>query len=256
MNSKNIHFALQAELENEIDPAQIKLWPSIRQRLAMRKRSLFQQGDFLMKPNFARKFTLGHTALTVLAVVAVFALLLASPQGRAFAESLLQFFTRAQSDSLPSQAVDTYPEPPRDKSLVDAEQLAGFSVLTPSTLPEGLNFYGASYDEKLKAVVQQFGFTPEDIRLSLRQQPFTTPEACSLCGLIGASAPLDAVSVADVPGEYLEGVWELTDNGPVWRNDPYLKTLRWQKDGMAFELIYMGTELEKNALIALAESIN
>src|SRR5262249_4807363 len=128
------------------------------------------------KQNAVQKFTWGRMALVALAVFAVLAVVFATPQGRAFAESLLQFFTRAQSDSMPIQPTESYSEPPRDKSLVEAEQLAGFKVLTPPTLPEGLNFYGASYDDGLKAVVQQFGYTPEDIRLSLRQQPFTTPE--------------------------------------------------------------------------------
>jgi hypothetical protein len=73
--------------------------------------------------------------------------------------------------------------------------------------------------------------------------------------LVGASAPIQTVSLGNVSGEYSEGVWELTDNGPVWRNDEYLKTLRWQSNGMAFELIYMGTELERDDLVAIAAGI-
>jgi hypothetical protein len=47
----------------------------------------------------------------------------------------------------------------------------------------------------------------------------------------------------------------LTDNGPVWRDDPYLKTIRWQKDGMAFELIQMGMDADRDRLVAIAESM-
>jgi hypothetical protein len=63
------------------------------------------------------------------------------------------------------------------------------------------------------------------------------------------------VQISGVPGEYAEGVWELTDTGPVWRDNPYLKTLRWQKSGMAYELVYMGNELGKDDLVAIAESM-
>jgi hypothetical protein len=48
---------------------------------------------------------------------------------------------------------------------------------------------------------------------------------------------------------------ELTETGPVWQNNPYLKTLRWQKDGMAFEMIYMGMELTKTDLLTIAGSM-
>ena len=63
------------------------------------------------------------------------------------------------------------------------------------------------------------------------------------------------VQINDVSGEYAEGVWELTNSGPVWHDDPYLKTLRWQKDDMAYELVYMGTDLNADQLVVMAESM-
>ena len=66
---------------------------------------------------------------------------------------------------------------------------------------------------------------------------------------------MQSVQIHGVPGEYAEGVWDLTANGPVWRDDPYLKTIRWQKDGRAFELIYMGMDADKEQLLAIAESM-
>jgi hypothetical protein len=52
----------------------------------------------------------------------------------------------------------------------------------------------------------------------------------------------------------------LTDTGPVWESTPYLQTLRWQANGLAFELLYMGDPDEnlgvtKADMIAVAESI-
>lgn len=80
---------------------------------------------------------------------------------------------------------------------------------------------------------------------------------CELCGKVGADAAIEKVSIAGNEGEYAEGVWKLTDQGPVWEADPYLKTMRWQENGMAFELLYMGPPetLTKDDLIAIAASI-
>lgn len=250
MKQTTLHTTLAQIAEEAAPTAEIDLWTGLHQHLA--SESHFK-GDASM--NTTTKLTPRRAALATLIAFALLLGLFATPPGRALAQTVLQFFTRAGSDQLPVQSAPAPTDAPRDKSLVEAESLAGFSVLTPGTLPEGLSFYGASYDDGLKAVVQQFGYSPEDIRFSLRQQPFTTSETCTLCGLVGASAPVQPVTVGSAPAEYTEGVWELTDAGPVWRNDEYLKTLRWQKDGMAFELIYMGTELDRDALVALAASV-
>ena len=137
----------------------------------------------------------------------------------------------------------------------NVEMQAGSDVLVPATLPQGMTFLGSSFDPALKIISLSFGYSESDRRILIKQGPVGANEACDLCGIVGASASVETVQIGDVAGEYAEGVWELTDNGPVWRDDPYLKTLRWQKDGMAFELIYMGTELEKEALVAIAASM-
>jgi hypothetical protein len=97
--------------------------------------------------------------------------------------------------------------------------------------------------------------TEADRRLLIKQQPAKSIETCDLCGLVGGSASVEPLQIGDAPGEYALGVWELTENGPVWRDDPYLKTIRWQKDGMTYEMIYMGMEVEKEDLIAIAEGL-
>ncbi len=202
--------------------------------------------------------------LSVLRLAAALGVLLAlngwiffTPQGRALAQHALRYFFKAGSDSLSAEQIETTPpvEPQRNQAIAEIEAQSGLPVYVPERLPEGMQFYGASYDESQEIVIQQYGFAPEDIRLSIKQQPFATRAACTLCGLVGASAPVTEVSIRDVDGEYVEGVWELTDAGPVWRNDPYLKTLRWQEGGTAFEMIFMGTEMERDDLIAVAAGL-
>jgi hypothetical protein len=69
-------------------------------------------------------------------------------------------------------------------------------------------------------------------------------------------ANLETVQIGAVSGKYIEGVWSGTDCcGWVWDPNPYLKTLRWWADGRAFELTYMGMEIEKADMLRIAESL-
>ena len=144
---------------------------------------------------------------------------------------------------------------PSTDDTQQANQRVPFAVLSPLVIPEGMTLQDTGFDPALQMVSLYYGYSTDNLRILIKQQPVGSPEACSLCGLVGASASVQEVQINDVHGEYAEGVWELTDNGPVWRDDPYLKTLRWQKDGTAFELVYMGDELGKDELVAIAASM-
>ena len=88
------------------------------------------------------------------------------------------------------------------------------------------------------------------------QQKLGAPEDIyPLQGIVGTSAPIETIEVGNFQGEYIEGVWELTDNGPVWRAEPFLKTLRWKTDMLFVEIVYQGMQMAKSDLIAFAESM-
>jgi hypothetical protein len=72
--------------------------------------------------------------------------------------------------------------------------------------------------------------------------------------LVGASAYLQTFEIGGLPGEYVEGMWNLTDDGPVWEPTPFIKILRWKNDAMIFELVG-GIELTKDDLLTLAASL-
>jgi hypothetical protein len=66
------------------------------------------------------------------------------------------------------------------------------------------------------------------------------------------------VQIGNITAEYAAGDWENynRDKGSwTWNPDPYLKRLRWQVNGMAFELSYFGIELTQADLMTIAESI-
>jgi hypothetical protein len=151
-----------------------------------------------------------------------------------------------------AESVTTNPFP---LVVKDAEVQAGFDVLEPSRLPAGMTFLGSSFDPVSKLVSLSFGYSETDRRILIKQQPVNFTDTCDLCGVVGASASVESVQIGDAAGEYARGVWELTENGPVWRDDPYLTTIRWQRDGMAFELISLGIEVGKEEFLAMSASM-
>jgi hypothetical protein len=249
-----------------VRPGDLDLWPSIRQRLAESTRSQAKETPMnTPHKNGLRLRLVGAAASLVL----VLALLFATPQGQALAQNVLRFFTRANSDNLPVQPWQLTPLPtpgtptPDPESILDAhqsvaevEQLSGYKVLQPSHLPDILTFVGASYQPS-QGVARIFYRDVDTNGLVFAQGPVRTNGSCKLCESVGASAAIESVQINASTGEYVEGVWNLTDQGPVWVSDPYQKTLRWQADGKAFELRYMGQpdSLTKDELIAIAQSI-
>ena len=288
MNEKQLKHVL-GDVANRLVPASVDLWPAIRARLETGQKHS-QKGNLRMNQNLerGRRLRLASAFLSVLLVVVT--LLAVTPQGRALAQEALRFFNRAGSDTLPVQSWQQTPTPipatatpepgtptsvpatstpepgtptPDPSSILDTnltvkevEQLAGFSVREPAWLPGILAFSGASF-EPGHHIARIFYIYADTNGLVLREEPIKSSDTCELCGLVGASAEVQTVQIGTASGEYVEGVWKLTDKGPVWEPDPYLKTLRWQADGMAYELVFMGPPdvVTKDDLIAIAASI-
>ena len=152
----------------------------------------------------------------------------------------------------------------------EAEALAGFDVLEPAWVPEVLSLWGAAFESdewtrKQNTVRIFYSFSSakygpglESNGVVLTQQPVESIEDCDICDFVGADANVEQVQIGAATGEYLVGVWKADGAGNwVWENEPYLQTLRWQANGMAFELLYMGIPeaVTKADLIAMAESM-
>jgi len=266
MKNHEIHSILAKIAEQAAPSAEIHLWTGLRRHLEASE-SMSKQGDAVMKTNPTRMLTPRRAALAVLAIAAALALLLATPQGQAWAQSLLRFFTRAESDTLPVQPfqltpiptlpAESTPERPFPLSIAEAQALAGYAVVVPAET-KGHPFYGAEYDPAAGAVSISFN-DPElgfGNGLLITEQLLDAPyDVEPLGGVVGASAPVESVTIGSLTGEYVMGVWNLTDNGPVWLAEPSLQTLRWKTDKMFFEIVYQGGRLTKEDLIAVAESM-
>lgn len=265
MSEKKVALIL-SQLSESIAPGdEINLWPKLQARV--QAANPLHKGEPSMKPYSAPSTRLRSAAWTLAAFLVVAAVFLSTAQGRAWAQSVLVFFTRAESDALPVQpwqqapvATSAAPDPADINNAVfsveDIERRVGYDVLAPTDLPDSLTFAGANIQESKKITYLFYRYI-ETNALVLRQEPFQQTDDCELCGWVGASAAIQTVQIGGASGEYVEGTWNLTDDGPVWMADPYLKTLRWQAGGMAFELLYMGPpdSLTQAQMIAIAASL-
>jgi hypothetical protein len=182
---------------------------------------------------------------------------------------------------MPVPTEDPYAWDPREYwnlSVHEAEQQAGFKLILPAKMPDILSFVGANYDAKVNIVGVHYrlelpGMPPNSDGIVLRQQVAPNPSGCVLCDIsvgdynklegdtnyimvVPPNANLETVQIGTVTGKYVQGVWSGTDCcGWQWDPNPYMKTLRWWSDGKAFELSYMGMEIEKADMIKIAESL-
>ena len=153
---------------------------------------------------------------------------------------------------------ETLTNEPFPLELRDAEEQAGFDVWEPAALPEGMTFLGSSFEPFSKTTSLSYGYSETDRAILIQQQPVSSPEICDLCGVIGASAEVETVKIRDTSGEYVIGVWKADEAGNwTWEYEPFLQRVRWQEDGMAFEILYMGPpeQITKNDLVVIAASM-
>jgi hypothetical protein len=178
-------------------------------------------------------------------------------------------------------------------TLAQAEEQAGFQARLPGRMPTVLlpEPVGATYGNPnndpylmykgYHVLTMFYPVNPAafaDPRgsdgLVLSEELLTDPSGCALCGFRkGTSANLladtnftgsivgidiEKVQIGNVEGKYVEGVWAASaanDGTWIWKPYEFVKRLRWQANGMAYEIQYYGSEVEKADLIAIAESI-
>ncbi len=195
----------------------------------------------------------------------------------ALAESLTAMPVAARMTPIPTLTpTSVLPTPDKfNLSIIQAGEKAGFSVRAPGILPEVLLFTGAFYDSEQNVVLLSYHYNysnfPENTDgLLVLEEMISQFGLCKLCdlfvgqhtgiepiysGMVGANATIETVQISEIAGQYVEGIWSGTQQGWVWDPTNYVKTLRWQEDGIAFELKYYGMAITKADLIAIAESM-
>lgn len=226
------------------------------------------------------------TALVVLLTIAMFAV---TPQGRVFAQSILKFFIRANSDTIlvPTQPVtwvDIAPGAPHPTlipqptttplvafaeacgsfpdMLCTIEQIRGkvdFTVKEPANIPTGLYFTGATGGDD--SIFLRYEYENNSGGLLITEERWTG-SSFETWPEVGASAVVEEVRIGSLNGEYFKGSFvqngSAGDDFATWDPNFYMETLRWVENGIAYTLKYAFITQEplgKDGLIAVAESM-
>ena len=86
MERERIQSALQEALEEEIPASQINLWPAVKADLVAGTDQPSQQGE---KMNNTKSRRVPRFAFALVIIAALLAIMLLTPQGRIFAQSIL-----------------------------------------------------------------------------------------------------------------------------------------------------------------------
>lgn len=282
MDNKNIRSILQDALEDTIPSSQVELWSAVKTSLVAGKHPLIQQGENM---NTNRLRRISRVTFAILTVVILLALAFITPQGRAFAQSILQFFIHSESDVIPVPTEEpvtwvdvtpgiplatTTPLPPLaifadecgdiNSPTCSVEQIRNkvdFTIKELGKIPEGLYFVGATGGPDNI----QLSYQSEDLSggLYITMLPWAGAPS-SQTDLIGASAVVEKVQIGNLTGEYFTGIFvsESGDNVAHW--DPNflgLETLRWVDDHVSYTIqySYRPMTLGKEGMAALAESM-
>lgn len=162
MDKKNIQSILQDELEREIPSSEIRLWKTVKASLVVRE---MQQGE---KMNINQPRRRGsRAALVLLAIAILLAFVFLTPQGRAWAQEVMRFFTRVNSiavqlsDEQLKQMNDI--NKPYDLPLVP--------VFIPTVSPEMAPISGCEIPQKSQSYRCQVALAESKLGFDLKELP-------------------------------------------------------------------------------------
>jgi len=265
MYKKIIQSIMRDALEVEIPSEEINLWPAVKTSVAAEKQSYFHRGE---KMNATRLRRISWAALVTLTILALLTGTLLTPQGRAIAQNIMQYFTRSEGYTFPlhpsqiatDEADSTAPtaEPPAALISIDeAEKQAGFNAAELLAVPPGFNYLGArNYGDAISIEYEAQGGGGNLILVQ------------SATGFIQSEwdkSPGDSihkVRIGELEGEYVQGAFVVFPGATSaeWNPEAPIQRLRWVRDGIWLEMTKFGNVeaiayLDKAGMISLAESL-
>lgn len=282
MKHSPIQSMLRRLAEEAIPPAEVDLWPALRSQFETRK--AHPQGDSSMKTNFANHRRLVFVAVPILAVFLVAALLMITPQGRAWARSALQFFTRTQSDTIPAPTSEplvwveqtpgalvatSTPLPPQAAfaaecgdyreprcSIEQMRSKVNFTVQELASLPAGMYFIGATGGPQEAFI--KYDTNDQSAGLYLSEIPWTG--SAEQTGFeVAPGVQVETAPIGSATGEYVKGSFGYRSGETVetWMPDTGQETLKWSDQGVYYSIMYISHNipLGKDRLASLAASL-
>ncbi len=253
----------------------------------------WSQQEELIQKKHRLNLPLRIALATALVFVVWLVILFATPQGRAWAQNTLRFFTRTAGNTLP---VTPYPT----AGIVLVDTTPGVEP-TPNPIPTTdihtlIPFYDqcgnwasptCTVDQVRSMVnfpVKELAHLPDDMRLigatggpdgviihyeredrmggiMLSQGPWT--ENLVEAWKVALTATVETALIGNVTGEYMKGSWSIAgvDAVTTWDPSSDLQTLRWQEGELFFTMLVFGLPedqgqpLGKDGMAALAAGL-
>jgi len=288
--NKQMLYQILDDLATEAVPVAGNPWETIQKRFFANKKMLGFKNASDYKVRISKKH---HWAAVtgMLIFFLVFVMMISLPQGRAWAQELLQFFVRGPDQiilptPLPVNLVNITPGtvqptltpitsqeqgfafydfcgslPEPSCSGEEIRDMVDFPIKGIADLSADMQFIGATGGPEAVTLVYQYG-EPNSVTLLLHEGPAT--DAARQAVQVGSSAVVEQVQINNALGEYVKGTYFSYggDATASWTEDFDLQSLRWEEDGMLYTLTMMGqadlqsVKLDKTGLINLAASLN
>jgi hypothetical protein len=261
MENRELKSILQDALESKFPASQIDLLPKVREHLVA---GTIQQGE---KMNTVPSRRLSRLALAALAVVVLLTIAFVTPQGRAFAQSILQLFRRSDSYTLPlpeeqlshtgKASAPTAMPPAPLVSIQAAEKMTGFDAKVLSGDPKGFTFAGAMASGDGISIQYQAQGNGGQLIINESNNGFMESD--------WDRAPAEFITPVKVGGldaEVVQGAYVVYPGATnaQWNPEAPIIRLRWIEDGIWFEMAKFGgvesiSYLDPDGMIALAENM-
>jgi hypothetical protein len=289
MDSKDIKSILKNALEKEVPSAQVDLLSAVQSRLVAGKKYSTQQRVRMNKNPLKR---LAFSALTVIALIAI---ALATPQGRAWAQDAFQFFKQVDVTTIPLSDEElewfngpteyydlplvpvVIPTPSPEMTVLPgcetaekaqsysckiayAESQLGFDLMELEEKPQGMEFQSVSFDKINKYA--SIGYGPYGLSLRITQWLGKAPEQYGPWDWVPAGE-VEKIKIGSYDGEYVSGLFGLPTGGNEleWSNNANVEQRLAWSDGTYWYLLetYIGPGttgyLGREQLIDIASSL-
>lgn len=273
MENKKLYELFDQLAQEQNEATNTDLWPAI-------KRSIDQKTTRI-KEKKTLQWRHTRTLAVIVVILAIFiGFITITPQGKAWAQTILQFFETQEDNTLsmgdpelapleevlPVLATQVTPEvvscldsPFPRCSLDEAQQYVDFKIAFPAELPSDFTFDGI----KVLDNGVMLAFSAPKGGYTLYQTPFT--DEGLVTNPVGDAVEIKSLSVNGQHAEYAEGHWYGTpsDEGAIpWDNNDSVRTLIWVMDGIEFKLVSAGGKVYDSArpspeqMAAFAESLS